>query len=108
MLPSEAFFMAAYDAGARGMICGMANVFPEVLAEMHQAYLEGDRKQAMEVQRLVLRIRAIAKTGPTVPILHEIIKMRGVDAGYSRSQLTEIDPAMREKITSDFKKLGLL
>lgn len=105
---TEAFFMAAYDAGARGMICGMANVFPEVLAKMHQAYLDDDREQAMELQRLVLRIRGIAKTGPTVPILHEILKMRGVDAGYSRSPLTEIEPAMREKITTDFKKLGLL
>jgi hypothetical protein len=27
------------------MICGLANVFPEVLAKMYDAYLKGDRSQ---------------------------------------------------------------
>jgi dihydrodipicolinate synthase/N-acetylneuraminate lyase len=105
---TEAFFMAAFDAGARGMICGMANVFPEVIAKMHTAYLKGDRVQAMELQRLILRIRNLAKTGPTVPILHEILKLRGVDAGYSRSPLTEVDETASKKIRTELKALGLL
>jgi dihydrodipicolinate synthase/N-acetylneuraminate lyase len=28
---TEAFFMGAFDAGATGMICGMGNIFPELL-----------------------------------------------------------------------------
>jgi dihydrodipicolinate synthase/N-acetylneuraminate lyase len=105
---TEAFFMAAFDAGARGMICGLANVFPEVLAKMYEAYLKGDRQSAMDLQRFVLRIRGLAKTGPTVPILHEILRLRGVDAGYSRSPLIEVDQGMSQKIATELKRLDLL
>jgi dihydrodipicolinate synthase/N-acetylneuraminate lyase len=105
---TEAFFMAAFDAGARGMICGLANIFPEIIAKMYAAYLKGDRNQAMELQKFILRIRNLAKTGPTVPILHKILKLRGVDAGYSRSPLIEVEEAASQKIHIELKALGLL
>jgi dihydrodipicolinate synthase/N-acetylneuraminate lyase len=105
---TEAFFMAAFDAGARGMICGLGNVFPEIIAKMYTAYLKGDRDQAMDLQRFVLRIRSLAKTGPTVPILHEMLKQRGVDAGYSRSPLIEVDGSASKKIHTELQALGLL
>jgi len=105
---TEAFFMGAFDAGATGMICGLGNAFPELLKKMFDVYQSGDREQAMELQRLVLKIRDIAKSGPTVPILHEMLKMRGIDSGYSRSPLIEIDAATKEKVSTGLKALGLL
>jgi dihydrodipicolinate synthase/N-acetylneuraminate lyase len=105
---TEAFFMGAFDAGAKGMICGLANVFPEKMREMYDAYDSGDRQKAMELQRLVLRIRELVKTGPTVPILHEILRIKGIDAGYARSPLIEVSDLSKEKISSELKKLELL
>lgn len=105
---TEAFFMGAFDAGATGMICGLANAFPELIKEMYDAYQAGDRKRAMDVQRLVLKVRALTKTAPTVPILHEILGMKGIDAGYSRSPLVEIEEAARDKLRSGLKALRLL
>lgn len=105
---TEAFFLAAFDAGSKGIICGLANVFPELLKKMYDSIQSGDRQQSMELQRLVLKIRDLAKSGPTVPILHEILKIRGIDAGYGRSPLIEIDDTTREKVHSGLKALGLL
>jgi dihydrodipicolinate synthase/N-acetylneuraminate lyase len=105
---TEAFFMAAFDAGAKGMICGLANAFPDLIAKMYTAYLNGDRGQAMDLQRLILKIRGLTKTGPTVPILHAILKLRGIDAGFSRSPLIEIDEKTSQKIQTELKALGLL
>lgn len=105
---TEAFFMAAFDAGASGMICGLGNAFPELIRKMYDTYLAGDRQQAMELQRLVLKLRDVAKSGPTVPILHEMLRMRGVDSGYSRSPMIEIDAALKDKISAALKSLGLL
>ena len=105
---TEAFFMGAFDAGATGMICGLANVFPELVKKMYDAYHSGDREAAMGTQRLILNVRDLTKTGPTVPILHEILKMKGIDAGYSRSPLIEIDDASKQKIRSGLKTLNLL
>jgi dihydrodipicolinate synthase/N-acetylneuraminate lyase len=105
---TEAFFMGAFDAGAEGMICGLANAFPELLKKMYDAYKSGDRSAAMEMQRMILAVRALTKTAPTVPILHEILRMKGIDAGYSRSPLIEISDAAKQKIRSSLKTLNLL
>jgi dihydrodipicolinate synthase/N-acetylneuraminate lyase len=105
---TEAIFMGAFDAGAVGMVCGMGNIFPEVLATMYQAYIAGDRTKAMETQRLILKMRAITKLGPTVPIMHAILNMRGVDAGCSRSPLIEIDDATKAKVRKGLQELNLL
>ena len=105
---TEAFFMGAFDAGATGMICGMGNIFPELLERMYKAYLAGDREKAMSDQRLILRLRAITKSAPTVPILHAVLKMRGIDGGYPRSPYIEIDEGVKEKVKKGLKDLGLL
>ena len=105
---TEAIFVAAFDAGATGMVCGMGNIFPDLMAKLHGAYLDGDRKKAMDLQRLTLKVRAITKLGPTVPIMHAILKMRGVDAGYSRSPLIEIEQEIRKRVEMELKALSLL
>jgi dihydrodipicolinate synthase/N-acetylneuraminate lyase len=101
---TEAFFMAAFDAGSTGMVCGLANAFPDLLKKMYDAYASGDRQGAMELQRLVLKVRNLAKSGPTVPILHEILKIRGIDAGYARSPMIEFDQPFKDKLSSEIKK----
>jgi dihydrodipicolinate synthase/N-acetylneuraminate lyase len=105
---TEAIFMGAFDAGAVGMVCGMGNIFPEMLKAMYHAYNAGDRTKAMEMQRLVLKMRAITKLGPTVPIMHAILNMRGIDAGCSRSPLIEIDDATKAKVRKGLQELNLL
>jgi len=105
---TEAFFMGAFDAGATGMICGLGNAFPELIRKMVDAYMKGDRQEAMDLQRLVLKVRDLTKSGPTVPILLDILETRGITAGYGRSPYIEIDPATSAKVTSGLKALGLL
>jgi dihydrodipicolinate synthase/N-acetylneuraminate lyase len=104
---TEAFFMAAFDAGAKGMICGLGNAFPELLKKMYDSYISGDKNEAMQLQRLVLKARDLTKSGPTVPILHEILRMRGVDAGFGRSPLIKIDASTSEKVRAGITTLGL-
>ena len=108
IIGTEAIFMGAFDAGATGMVCGMGNVFPEILAKMYKDYLAGDKAAAMEAQRLILKIRAITKMGPTVPIMHAILEMRGIDAGYSRSPFIPIDDATKAKVKQALETLKVM
>jgi dihydrodipicolinate synthase/N-acetylneuraminate lyase len=108
IIGTEAIFMGAFDAGATGMVCGMANIYPEIMYKMYHQYLEGNRDEAMKIQRQILRIRQITKTGPTVPIMHSILKMRGIDAGHSRSPLIEIDKDTENKVKNALQALNLL
>ena len=108
IIGTEAIFMGAFDAGATGMVCGMANIYPEIMSKMVSHYQDGNKEQAMEIQRHILRIRQITKSGPTVPIMHAILKMRGIDAGYSRSPLIKIDESTEMKVMEALKKINLL
>jgi len=105
---TEAFFVGAFDAGATGTVCGLGNIFPELLRQLYDAYMEGNRTEAMRLQRLILRIRTITKLGPTVPIMHEIFKMRGVDGGVSRSPFIPIDSQTTRTVRESLTRLGVL
>ncbi|HPB64765.1 MAG TPA: dihydrodipicolinate synthase family protein, partial [Mesotoga sp.] len=85
IIGTEAIFAGAFDAGATGCVCGMANIYPELLAEIYEAHKAGNKEEVQRLQRLILEVRQITKLGPTVPIMHAILRARGIDAGYSRS-----------------------
>ena len=104
---TEAIFMGAFDAGATGTVCGMANIFPEIMAKIYKQYLDGNREAAMETQRLILKIRRITKLGPTIPIMHYILRMKGIDSGYPRKPYINIDSKLKINVQKELEKLDL-
>ncbi len=107
IIGTEAIFVGAFDAGATGCVCGMANIYPELLAEIYAACKKGDREEAIRLQRLILKVRQITKLGPTVPIMHAILRLKGIDAGYSRSPYLDIDDSLMEKVKNELTAIDL-
>lgn len=105
---TEAFVVAAFDAGAIGTVCGIGNIFPELLREIYDTYEAGDREKSIELQRRILRVRKIIKAGPTVPIMHAILRMRGIDAGFSRTPLVPISTTLEKQVREGLQKIGML
>lgn len=105
---TEAIFVAAYDAGADGCVCGIGNIFPEVMRKMHDQYMAGDRAGALKTQEEILKIRKIIKQGPTISIMHAILELRGVDAGWPKRPYLPMSDEMKAKIADDLKKNNLL
>ena len=105
---TEAFVVAAFDAGAIGTVCGIGNIFPELLREIYDTYEAGDREKSIELQRRILRVRKIIKAGPTVPIMHAILRMRGIDAGFSRTPLVPVSTTLEEQVREGLQKIGML
>ncbi|MDR1902627.1 MAG: dihydrodipicolinate synthase family protein [Treponema sp.] len=108
IIGTEAIFVAAFDAGATGCVCGMANIFPEILKGLRDAYLAGDRVRAMELQYKILEVRTVTKAGPTVPIMHAILSMRGINSGIPRSPYIEISDELKTSVRKSLEKLELL
>ena len=105
---TEAIFVGAYDAGAAGCVCGIGNIFPEVMRKMHDQYVSGDHAAALETQKEILKIRKIIKQGPTISIMHAILELRGVDAGWPKRPYLPVSDEMKAKIAGDLKKLNLI
>jgi len=105
---TEAMFVAAFDAGAQAAVTGLANVYPDLMNQLYEEYLSGERDKAMATQEKVLMARKIMKFGPTVPSCHAILKMRGIDGGYPRLPYTPISAEVESKIKEGLTEMGLL
>ena len=97
---SEALLVAAFDAGAKAVVGGLGNVYPDLLRKFYDAYLTGNREELMSLQEKVLTVRQITKYGPTIPTCHAILKLRGIDSGYPRLPYTRIS-AETEKLVKE-------
>jgi len=105
---TEAIAAPALDAGAVGVISGLANVFPEFMASFYQTWKKQDPKKTGEHQLKVIKARAILKYGPTLTMSYAVLRMRGMNPGYPRNPYQEIPPALYEKAEKELREMGLL
>jgi dihydrodipicolinate synthase/N-acetylneuraminate lyase len=105
---TEAIAAAGVEAGAKGVISGLANVWPELMQELWTALMCNDGRKAGGLQLKVNRARAVLKYGPTVVVCYEGLKMRGVNAGYAHPPFGPLSSETVEKIRKAFVELGML
>jgi dihydrodipicolinate synthase/N-acetylneuraminate lyase len=108
IIGTEAIFLGAFEAGAIGCVCGMGNIYPELMQQLRQEFLAGNKDKALELQRLILNLRAVTKSGPTVPIMHYILQLRGVDSGFPRSPYIEIENGLKKKVKAALVEMKLI
>jgi len=108
IIGTEALFVAAFDSGAQAAVCGLGNVYPDLLGKMYQHYLQGNRDALMKTQEEVLVVRQVTKYGPTVPTCHAILKLRGFDAGFPRLPFQTVSPEIVERVRKKLTSMALL
>jgi dihydrodipicolinate synthase/N-acetylneuraminate lyase len=104
---TEAIAAAAVEAGAQGIISGLANVWPERVAELWAALEANDGRRAGRAQIRVLKARSILKYAPTLVVCYDALKMRGVNAGFPRRPYSPLDEETKERVKEAFTKEGL-
>jgi dihydrodipicolinate synthase/N-acetylneuraminate lyase len=104
---TEAIAAAAVEAGAQGIISGLANVWPERVAELWAALEANDGRRAGQAQIRVLKARSILKYAPTLVVCYDVLKMRGVNAGFPRRPYSPLDEETKERVKEAFTKEGL-
>jgi dihydrodipicolinate synthase/N-acetylneuraminate lyase len=105
---TEAIAAPALDAGAVGVISGLANVFPEFMAKFYNTWLKLDARKTSEYQLKVVKARSILKYGPTLTMTYAVLRMRGINSGYPRSPYSEIPLSVYNKVEKEFHEMGLL
>jgi len=108
IIGTEALYLPAAEAGACAVISGLANVFPEVMHELYSSIKGKEFEKAVNLQIRVMQIREVIKMGPTIPICHSILKMRGVDAGVPKLPFLPISADLEERIRRKLLKFDLI
>ena len=105
---TEAIAAGALDAGASGVIAGLANCFPEFMEGFYELWKQGDAKATAVKQLEVMKARNILKLGPTLTMIYAILRMRGIDPGYPRAPYADIPQDLYAKVEKEYKEMGLL
>jgi 4-hydroxy-tetrahydrodipicolinate synthase len=108
IIGTEAIAAAALDAGASGVISGLANVFPEFMVDFYEIWKKGNPAETAKKQLDVVKARAILKYGPTLTMTYAVLRMRGMNPGYPRAPHQDISKELYQRVEGEFKDMGLL
>ena len=100
---SDSLIFTGLAVGCSGAVSAVANVFPELVVDCIEAYEDGDRDRARELQSRIFAVRDAFKTGGAyMSGVKTALELREFDAGPLRSPLRRKDDesaaAMRERL----------
>ncbi len=107
IIGTEALILPAVAMGAHGAVPGLGNVFPEPVIELFNLVKKGDIEKARALQIKVLAMRDIMHYGPTIPMIHALLRQRGVNAGYPRLPFVLPEEGLVNRALADLKRMGI-
>ena len=105
---SDALFFWGLQAGAIAGVSGNANVFPEVLVDLFEAFWRGDLAAASRQQEKLDFIRATLQDGRHLALYKHILEARGLRCGGIRAPLPPATPEEAAEAAAKLRAAGLL
>lgn len=84
------------EHGGVGVVSGVASAFPEPFLALTRALRSGSVGDRMTAQAQVDRV--VALTGGSPAVLKDALRIRGIDAGFSRTPIAEITPTIAAEL----------
>lgn len=106
---SDSLLFPGLEVGCTGMVSAVANVFPELVVELYDAYDAGDEARARELQSKVYDVRdALKRGGAYMSGVKTALRHRDFDAGPLRDPLRLKSDEDAVTLGDDLETLGLL
>jgi 4-hydroxy-tetrahydrodipicolinate synthase/2-dehydro-3-deoxy-phosphogluconate/2-dehydro-3-deoxy-6-phosphogalactonate aldolase len=107
---SDSLLYPGLSIGCSGMVSAVANVFPELVVSLYEAYADGDAERARGLQSTVYDARDALKRGPYMAGVKSALALRDVDfeVGPLRDPLRLMTAGDRAELEADLKALDLL
>ncbi len=106
---SDSLLFTGLEIGCSGMVSAVANVFPELVVDLYEAYDAGDEDRARERQGEVYAVRdALKGGGAYMSGVKTALRLRDFDAGPLRTPLRLKDDDDAAQLAADLEALGLL
>jgi len=109
LVGSDSLLYPGLSIGCSGLVSAVANVVPDLVVELFDAYDAGDDERARELQSRVYAVRSALKRGPYMAGVKEALSLLdvGFDPGPLRSPLRRMDAADRAALADDLDELGV-
>jgi 4-hydroxy-tetrahydrodipicolinate synthase len=104
---TEEYGLFAIMAGADGLVSGGASALPELFKSMVAAERKGDHRAAIVAQKMVLKVKELAKPNP-IAAYYAILRERGMNCGAPRPPFLPLEGTNADRTISGLKDLGLI
>jgi len=106
MSGSPALGLSGYQLGAKGGIYAGGSLVPKLCVDVYAAWLRGDMKSAVELQKKAARIPLIAQFGGNAPVIKFVLSKMGI-CGPTAAAPMALNPGLEEKIFAWMRSLGV-
>lgn len=100
----DPLFYTMLCMGCDGLVSGNSNVMPEVFVKLYEAYIKGKHEKARELQFYAREVADLLQDG-NVPIIKAGMSINGLNGGYVKKPLKDLDVKSRELLLNKLKKL---
>ena len=87
---NDSLILRGLQAGAAGSITGVANVYPETMVGIHEAWRAGDEAKAQEFQDSIANLRAVFKHGNPNTVVKIATRLLGYEVGQCRAPFNRL------------------
>ncbi len=105
---SDGLILPALRQGAVGCVSGNANVFPELVVGLYEAFQQGQEASAEQLQATLDRVRSIMLDGSSIGLMKRVLEWRVPRAGSVRPPLPKVDGAAVRTAVRQLGDLNLL
>lgn len=105
---SDSLLVPGLDIGCCGLVSAVANAFPELVVELYDAYDDGDRARAQQLQETIYETRRALKQGSYLSGVKSALALRGFESGPLRSPLRRMSDDEEQTLATELERLDLL
>ncbi|GAB3319763.1 dihydrodipicolinate synthase family protein [Haloplanus salinarum] len=107
---SDSLLFTGLAVGCAGMVSAVANVFPQLVVDLYDAYDAGRESEARRLQSRVFAVRSALKRGPYMAGVKTALSLRDLefDVGGLRAPLRTMDDDERAALRSELRELDVL
>ena len=106
---SDASTYALMAMGGCGVISWVSVIFPQLIIDLCDAYLEGEHEKARQLMFRVNQVRSALRQAPMDTGYRAVGEIVGCPLGYARRPMTpEATPEQKERVVRSLKEIGML
>lgn len=108
LMGRDSLIYAGLHHGIQGAIAATANVVPELVVEIYEAFQSGDWQRSLDAQERLLPLRLAFGLGTFPVVVKDALNMIGVSVGPPRRPLQSLTGEPQESLRDVLAKLELL
>lgn len=104
----DTLIYATLSYGGKGAIAATANVAPEIVIRIYEAYMRGDMEEAKKAQERLAPLRVAFSLGTFPAVAKDALELMGVPVGATRAPVKPVKDENKKKLKEILKEMGLL